>query len=349
MLATSPSAPASPPRRRLLGDLLVRERLITPEQLAEALDEQAAAESRRPLGEILVDRGALTREALNVVLDKYHKKYRLGDLLVETNTITEAELDGALAYQKQTGLRLGDVLLALNLVTERQMREALCKQLRVPFVDLDALALDPALAGLIPAELAAARRILPIARAEGRLTVAVDDPTDADLVEALEAATGGRVEVVTSTRDALARALARLYPAAPAASAGEAPASGAPAAPAPDDARETQEAPRPDAEVAGGLDALRAGQETLRRERNAALQALRALERRHAEAMRQLAALRAANATLRESHAAAVRAAREYRREYEALLRRTGRREDDFEAVLRQLRPRAAPERRQPG
>jgi len=110
--STDGPAGRAPARRRLLGDLLIREGMITRAQLDEALRAQARSDEPRPVGEILVDRGVITQSQLNFVLDKYHKKYRLGDLLVETNTITEEQLGLALAHQKQTDLRLGDILLA---------------------------------------------------------------------------------------------------------------------------------------------------------------------------------------------------------------------------------------------
>ncbi|HVZ77169.1 MAG TPA: DUF4388 domain-containing protein, partial [Gemmatimonadaceae bacterium] len=50
-------------RRDRLGDLLVKNGLITPAQLQEAIDAQAHQRDRR-LGELLMDMGHLSREAL---------------------------------------------------------------------------------------------------------------------------------------------------------------------------------------------------------------------------------------------------------------------------------------------
>ena len=52
-------------RRDRLGDILVREEVITREQLEEAIEEQASSRDDRRLGEILVDLGWLEEEALN--------------------------------------------------------------------------------------------------------------------------------------------------------------------------------------------------------------------------------------------------------------------------------------------
>jgi hypothetical protein len=318
----------------MLGDLLVREGMLTRAQLEDALRAQAAAETPGPLGEILVEQRLITRSQLDFVLDKYHKRSRLGDILVETNAISEEDLKRALEHQTRTGLRLGDALLELELLTERQMKEALCKQVRATFVDLDAIALDGRLAELIPRDYAEQRRLLPIARSAERLTVAMEDPSDLDAVEEIERVAGCPIEVVTSTHVAFARALDRLY--------------------APAEARRTPAL----ADEPTALPALRAERDALRRERDEATRALRQLEQRHAAALRaireletiqaetarKLKELMAAHAQLRDTQAAAARALAEQRRQHQAQLRRTQKSDDDFDAVLRQLGP--SPSRR---
>jgi predicted RNase H-like nuclease (RuvC/YqgF family) len=52
---------------------------------------------------------------------------------------------------------------------------------------------------------------MPIARADGRIVLAMADPTDVERVTELRACTGHRIDVVTVTADALERALSRAY------------------------------------------------------------------------------------------------------------------------------------------
>ncbi|HEV8308791.1 MAG TPA: hypothetical protein VGW35_14105 [Methylomirabilota bacterium] len=346
---------AAPSRRRLLGDLLIEEGLITSLQLEDALRSQTAGEVPRPLGEILVEQQAITQRELNVVLDKYRKKYRLGDLLVETNAITEEQLAAALEHQKETDLRLGDVLLKLNLLTERQMKQALCRQLGARFVDLDTAVIDPGLSQLVTKDWATQHRVVPLERTEDRIAVAMDDPGDLEVVHWLESATGCRIDVVASTDAAFRRAFARVYEASPVPEA------------APDGAttpvaellaerdglrRERDAAARAlrdlearHAEMARALTDLQVAHEALRREGDAAAGALQDLGPRHAETTERLRQLVAQHAELRRAHEAALGALREQRQRYEAALRdRKGR--DDIDVVLRQLSP--APPRRRP-
>lgn len=198
-------------RTRLLGDLLVQEGLVTEAQLETALQAQDAAADGTPIGQILVEQGALSKASLDGVLARYHKKYRLGDILVETNVISDTQLQLAIDHHRKTGLRLGDALLQLDFVTEAQLKHALCTQLDVGLVDLDRLFVDPALATVIPKEYAQHHRVVPIARTDGILTVALADPTDWWLGEDLQAATGDLVHLVTSTDAAFQRAFTRVY------------------------------------------------------------------------------------------------------------------------------------------
>ena len=210
-LEETPPAPAPEARRGLLGEILIREGLISEAQLATSLMVQRETEPTTPLGQILVRQSVITQRQLNNVLDRYRKKYRLGDILVETETITEHQLQIALDHQKKTGLRLGDSLLQLNFVTEEEVNQALCKQFGVTFVDLDRLVLDNSLALVINREYAERHRVIPISKTDRVLVVAMDDPSDLGVVVELAAATGSRVNVVTSTHAAFRRAFARTY------------------------------------------------------------------------------------------------------------------------------------------
>lgn len=107
------------------------------------------------------------------------RKIRLGDMLVENNAISEAQLMRALNKQKQTGHKLGRVLVDEGFVTEGQMLDILSHQLKLPYVDLKHFEYDPNTVRLIPET--AARRYRAIALKEtpdGGLLVGMSDPTD---------------------------------------------------------------------------------------------------------------------------------------------------------------------------
>jgi MshEN domain len=194
-----------------LGELLIEDKLITRDQLDEALRVQGTVSTYIPLGQILMTQGVLTRAQLTTSLKRHRKRARLGELLVSAGHITPAQLDTALARQQQKRQPLGHTLIALRYLTEETMREALCTQLHVNFFDLDNVRIDPALGGLVNERYATRRRIVPIFRVDTLLVVAVDDPTDLALIEELQQLLRLRVEIVTSTTAKILRAITRLY------------------------------------------------------------------------------------------------------------------------------------------
>ena len=193
------------------GELLIEEKLITPEHLREALRVQGTLETYIPVGQILMMHGWLTRTQLTTMLRRHRKRARLGELLVKAKRITPEQLETALARQKQRREPLGRTLMALGYLTEETMREALCSQLHINFFDLDRVNLDPALATLVTEKYAMRRRVVPLFRTERMLVVALDDPSDVAVVEDLQQLVRLRVEIVTSTTEKIQRALKRLY------------------------------------------------------------------------------------------------------------------------------------------
>jgi hypothetical protein len=195
----------------LLGGLLVKDGLINQVQLERVLALQRELEPRPLLGQLFLDQKLITPHELNALLNKYHRENLLGDVLIETNVITSAQLETALAVRRKTDTPLGETLIQLGFITERQLKHALSIQLRIAFVDLDDLPIDPELTTLISESYARHHQVMPIARSDDRIVLAMADPTDVELVTELQSCTGYGIDVVTATADALGRALSRAY------------------------------------------------------------------------------------------------------------------------------------------
>jgi len=194
-----------------LGQLLVRDGLITETQLQAALRLQAASRSYVPIGHVLVAHGYISRKALTRALRRHQKSVRLGEVLLKDGHITAAQLEEALEHQRGTPLRLGQMLVRLGWVRETTMRHALCTQLHVNFIDIDAIAIDRDVARLIPEDFARRYSVIPLLRVDDVVVVAMDNPAREDVIEALERSTGLRVEAVTALTPKLRAAIDRLY------------------------------------------------------------------------------------------------------------------------------------------
>jgi hypothetical protein len=206
------AAPGSEsPSARRFGELLVEENVITSAQLEAALRLQSVSKTYVPIGQVLLANKLITRRKLNAMLHRHGKRSRLGEVLLKAGRITGAQLDAALALQRKTPMPIGQALIKLGAVSEMTMRDALCTQLHVNFFDLDPIHIDQKLARLISPQYAARHLLVPLFRVADTLVVAVDDPSETQMIERLESHLCLQIEIVTSTLDKLKAAMHRLY------------------------------------------------------------------------------------------------------------------------------------------
>lgn len=142
-------------------------------------------------------------------------RVRLGDLLVASNILTEAQVAEALAKQKETGLRLGETLVALGHVTELQVAQTLSHQLSVPWVNLHHVNFSRELLSLVSADVAESARVVPVyvrrVRQQGDvLFVATDDPLNEPGLRAVAEHVGLPVKAMVASALDLRNAL-RVY------------------------------------------------------------------------------------------------------------------------------------------
>jgi len=170
-----PSASTDTPRPAhgaRLGELLVREGLLTPPQIDEALRVQATLDRYVPLGHVLIAQRLISRDQLVAILDRHRRSTRLGDLLVKSGEISQEQLESALAEQRRSGQPLGATLIRLNVISEERLRLALCRQLHIRFFNLDSIIIDPALRSLVNERFALKHRVVPLARVSNTLVAA---------------------------------------------------------------------------------------------------------------------------------------------------------------------------------
>jgi type IV pilus assembly protein PilB len=115
---------------------------------------------------------------------------KLGTFLLESGNLSEQQLDTAIEHQVTHGCRLGESLVALGYCTDALVAQALAEQLDIPFLDLEENPPSPACITLLPREVALALGVLPVRLQEHRLLVAVQDPYDIRVDEAVRQATG---------------------------------------------------------------------------------------------------------------------------------------------------------------
>ncbi|MFH1996527.1 MAG: ATPase, T2SS/T4P/T4SS family [Candidatus Omnitrophota bacterium] len=139
------------------------------------------------------------------------KAPRFGELLIKAKLITEEQLEEALVKQRSTGQKLGKALIETGAISERQLCETLGYQLGVPFVDLEALSLDPAVVNLIPQDTASRYSLIAFERSDATISVAVVNPLDVIAIDNVAAMTGKRTKVFVAIQSVVEDAIQKYY------------------------------------------------------------------------------------------------------------------------------------------
>jgi type IV pilus assembly protein PilB len=132
-------------------------------------------------------------------------------MLVERELVTPEQLDEALELQRTTGRRIGETLVEIGAVSGIEVALVLAEHLGVPFVDLRTQPPDPALAHLIPHEIALRYTALPVARWNEQLVIAMANPNDVFAVDDLRVVIGQPIIAALTDGEQLCTAISRAY------------------------------------------------------------------------------------------------------------------------------------------
>ncbi len=125
------------------------------------------------------------------------KKYRLGDLLVMHNKITEEELKKALTMQRNDNKQLGTCLLEMGLITDDDIAQILNLQLNIPRVYLRSMRIDSNILSMVSGSVLRKHNVVPIGYDENRpgvLLLAMSDPLNMIAQDDISIVTGCVIE-----------------------------------------------------------------------------------------------------------------------------------------------------------
>ncbi len=137
---------------------------------------------------------------------------KIGELLVESGLITEAQLQEALEESKKnTGTRIGSLLVKKGYAKEIDISQTLSFQLNIPFVDLSAVAIDPEAIKLVSEKLARKYLLVPLYFERKALVVAMSDPLNLNAVDDVSFSAGLPVKPCVATPTDIADAIRLHY------------------------------------------------------------------------------------------------------------------------------------------
>ncbi|MBJ6800572.1 response regulator [Geomonas propionica] len=111
---------------------------------------------------------------------------KLGEIFVERGILSAVTVERLVSYARKKGKRFGTVLEELELVTPEELAQALAQQHNMKFLaDFHRYRYSEELLRMIPAKVAMANLIFPLKLQEGKLGVAISDPTLAEVLRTI--------------------------------------------------------------------------------------------------------------------------------------------------------------------
>lgn len=136
---------------------------------------------------------------------------KLGELLIERGSITNLQLQVALAAQQTCRRRLGVILVERGFVTEYEIAEALASQYGYAFVDASSIEPVPEALQCISPEMAMRHMVLPVSASDGVMFCVICDPLDVYGTDVATMLSGHRIKLAVATESALREAIGKAY------------------------------------------------------------------------------------------------------------------------------------------
>jgi len=134
----------------------------------------------------------------------------LGRILRTKGVISDQDVERALKLQRsKPGMRIGEALMELDLTDVEAVIDALAEQFGMERVDPSEMEIPRDVVELIAPEVARRHCLIPIAKHDGKLRVAMADPLDFDALDNVRFATNLEVEQVLATPETIQLAISR--------------------------------------------------------------------------------------------------------------------------------------------
>ncbi len=177
---------------------------------------RAAASRMSPLSSYIAVRvgsraGTFEGPASRTESGRVEPRKRLGEILIGMGHVTAEKIEDALIHARRTGVKLGEALVDLNMVEEEQVAKALCRQNKLPYVDLSKVKLKADVIDLIDSRVAEEYDIVPVKKQGKQIFVAIRDPNQVYQADGLQFVLNAEVKFALTTSTALTNAKARYY------------------------------------------------------------------------------------------------------------------------------------------
>jgi type IV pilus assembly protein PilB len=208
---SSAKVPAAPPPGGQIAALLVKEGVISAEQLSYAQRVRGKLLSSKTLLDVLQELGTVTREQVAATLRKNNLSIRIGDFLIELGHIRECDLEAALNLQQDGDDRkkLGDIFIEKGFIDERKFIEVLSFQLGFPVAELEFRKLERKLLARAPFSIYREFGFVPLTTGEdGAVTVVFANPLERSCRMSAEKLFGSTLKPAIASKKSILSAIA---------------------------------------------------------------------------------------------------------------------------------------------
>ncbi len=173
-----------------MATLLIKEHLVTPENMDTAIRVQERLGGARFLSTVLVELGIISEDDQRRIIRKHGRTFRMGELVCELGYITPEQLQHAeKEFSRHDGRRFGEVLLDLGYINERQLAQALSEQLSLPLMHVEPTMVDKTLLRDFSLPFMKKHMFVPLESDEKRISLVMADPLDQKLIAQIESQT----------------------------------------------------------------------------------------------------------------------------------------------------------------
>ncbi|HVP36605.1 MAG TPA: type IV-A pilus assembly ATPase PilB [Terriglobales bacterium] len=136
----------------------------------------------------------------------------LGEMLVKAGKISREQLDKALELQKKGDAKLSQVLIKMGAIQdEDELSEFVGRQLNIGALRISDIELNPEVVKLIPADIARKFNVIAVSKLGRTLIVAISDPSNIYVLDAVKFITGCSIQPVISPEKAIQKAIDSYY------------------------------------------------------------------------------------------------------------------------------------------
>lgn len=205
----SKAASAAIPENGMITKLLLKENIISDQQLAYAVRVRSKLTTPKTMIDTLLDLGYLSHDLLQSVLRNNRVSIRLGDFLVELGYLRDSDLKQALGIQSESKgrKRLGEILVDRSFIEERKLLEALSYQLGYPLIELTFVAIDRTLLSVIPLSACRDLEMVPVRREDSFVLLALSDPLDQKAHDCARKYLGDQARFVIASKESIRNTL----------------------------------------------------------------------------------------------------------------------------------------------